>query len=182
MFLTDRLPSRPYDYYVIGAGPAGITLSLELAKANRTVLLFETGTVTEPRAERRQLWALQERLVGSALHPRAGRHVEGLVGLVCDADGGGLRQPGCRCSMAHREVRSGAVLSARRHRRRPRAFHPRCRDAAGAQFRLPPLLDRCFRHQLLLPRPYLVLTKPLRLDIQCQRAASVKIGWKYLND
>ena len=49
MFLTDRLPSRPYDYYVIGAGPAGITLSLELAKANRTVLVFETGTVTEAR-------------------------------------------------------------------------------------------------------------------------------------
>ena len=43
-------------------------------------------------------------------------------------------------------------------------------------------IDRCFRHQLLLPRPYLVLTKPLRLDIQCQRAASVKIGWKYLDD
>ena len=43
-------------------------------------------------------------------------------------------------------------------------------------------LMRCFRHQLLLPRPYLVLTKPLRLDIQCQRAASVKIGWKYLDD
>ena len=42
--------------------------------------------------------------------------------------------------------------------------------------------DRCFRHQLLLPRPYLVLTKPLRLDIQCQRGASVKIGWKYLDD
>ena len=41
---------------------------------------------------------------------------------------------------------------------------------------------RCFRHQLLLARPYLVLTKPLRLDIQCQRAASVKIGWKYLDD
>ena len=40
----------------------------------------------------------------------------------------------------------------------------------------------CFGHQLLLPRPYLVLTKPLRLDIQCQRAASVKIGWKYLDD
>ena len=28
------------------------------------------------------------------------------------------------------------------------------------------VLERCFRHQLLLPRPYLVLTKPLRLDIQ----------------
>ena len=25
------------------------------------------------------------------------------------------------------------------------------------------VLHRCFRHQLLLPRPYLVLTKPLRL-------------------
>ena len=44
------------------------------------------------------------------------------------------------------------------------------------------LVYGCFRHQLLLPRPYLVLTKPLRLDIQCQRAASVKIGWKYLDD
>ena len=42
--------------------------------------------------------------------------------------------------------------------------------------------SRCFRHQLLLPSPYLVLTKPLRLDIQCQRSASVKIGWKYLDD
>ena len=49
MFLTDGLPSRSYDCYVIGAGPAGITLSLEFAKANRTVLVFETGTVTEPR-------------------------------------------------------------------------------------------------------------------------------------
>ena len=40
----------------------------------------------------------------------------------------------------------------------------------------------CFRHQLLLPRPYLVLTTPLRQDIQCQRGASVKIGCKYLDD
>ena len=44
------------------------------------------------------------------------------------------------------------------------------------------LNSRCFRYQLLLPRPYLVLTKPLRLDIQCQRGASVKIGRKYLDD
>ena len=43
-------------------------------------------------------------------------------------------------------------------------------------------LSGCFRHQLLLSRPYLVLTKPLRLDIQCQRGASVKIGCKYLDD
>ena len=49
MFLTDGLPDRRYDCYVIGAGPAGITLALELAKANRTVLVFETGTVTDRR-------------------------------------------------------------------------------------------------------------------------------------
>ena len=54
--------------------------------------------------------------------------------------------------------------------------------AERAAFDLKRSLQRCFRHQLLLPHPYLVLTKPLRLDIQCQRAASVKIGWKYLDD
>ena len=45
-----------------------------------------------------------------------------------------------------------------------------------------PRHEGCFSHQLLLPSPYLILTKPLRLDIQCQRGASVKIGWKYLDD
>ena len=53
-------------------------------------------------------------------------------------------------------------------------------EAVGAFFEQRAL--RCFRHQLLLPHPYLVLTKPLRPDIQCQRGASVKIGWKYLDD
>ncbi len=51
MFLTDGLPDRRYDCYVIGAGPAGITLALELAKANKSVLVFETGTLTEPRGD-----------------------------------------------------------------------------------------------------------------------------------
>ena len=51
MFHTDGVPDRRYDCYVIGAGPAGITLALELAKANRTVLVFETGTATEPRED-----------------------------------------------------------------------------------------------------------------------------------
>ncbi|MXZ71435.1 MAG: GMC family oxidoreductase [Acidobacteria bacterium] len=51
MFLTDGLPSRSYDCYVIGAGPAGITLALELARASRTVLLFESGTATEARED-----------------------------------------------------------------------------------------------------------------------------------
>ena len=60
-------------------------------------------------------------------------------------------------------------------------------DAGGSvtvwrQLALGATFTGCFRHQLLLPRPYLVLTKPLRLDIQCQRGASVKIGWKYLDD
>ena len=55
------------------------------------------------------------------------------------------------------------------------------RPAADAVSRVA-FTRRCFRHQLLLPRPYLVLTKPLRLDIQCQRGASVNIGWKCLDD
>ena len=63
----------------------------------------------------------------------------------------------------------------------------RCRRQRQGQAIVEPLVIPfvvvgCFRHQLLLPRPYLVLTKPLRLDIQCQRGASVKIGWKYLDD
>ncbi len=57
---------------------------------------------------------------------------------------------------------------------------PRGNDHRESSHGLP--MAGCFRHQLLLPRPYLVLTKPLRLDIQCQRGASVKIGWKYLDD
>ena len=55
-------------------------------------------------------------------------------------------------------------------------------DLVHPSWRPQGLAWRCFRHQLLLPRPYLVLTKPLRLDIQCQRGTSVKIGWKYLDD
>ena len=49
MFHYAGLPDRRYDDYVIGAGPAGITIALALARANRTVLVFETGTVTEAR-------------------------------------------------------------------------------------------------------------------------------------
>ena len=40
-----------YDCYVIGSGPAGITLALEPAKANRRVLLFESGTAIDARAD-----------------------------------------------------------------------------------------------------------------------------------
>ena len=54
--------------------------------------------------------------------------------------------------------------------------------AGWHRLRLLRQIGGCFRHQLLLHRHYLVLTKTLRLDIQCQRAASVKIGWNYLGD
>lgn len=32
-----------FDYTIIGSGPAGITLSLELAKKNKKVLIIEAG-------------------------------------------------------------------------------------------------------------------------------------------
>jgi GMC oxidoreductase/NAD(P)-binding Rossmann-like domain len=45
---TDQLNSR-YNAFVIGSGPAGMTVALELAKANRRVLVFESGESAEPR-------------------------------------------------------------------------------------------------------------------------------------
>ena len=52
MFISSAIPaSQPYDCFVIGSGPAGITLAMELAKANKTVLLFESGTATEARTD-----------------------------------------------------------------------------------------------------------------------------------
>ena len=77
------------------------------------------------------------------------------------------------------QSRRGGVATGRRSRPPRSWLAPDCRSKALLNLRPG---SGCFRHQLLLPRPYLVLTKPLRLDIQCQRAASVKIGWKYLDD
>lgn len=42
---TDQLNSR-YNCFVIGSGPAGLTVALELAKANKRVLVFESGEST----------------------------------------------------------------------------------------------------------------------------------------
>ena len=50
MWITSGTLRPVYDSYVIGSGPAGITLALELAKANKKVLLFESGTATDARA------------------------------------------------------------------------------------------------------------------------------------
>ena len=51
MFLTSGTLHPIYDCYVIGSGPAGITLALELAKAHKSVLLFESGTTTHARTD-----------------------------------------------------------------------------------------------------------------------------------
>jgi choline dehydrogenase-like flavoprotein len=50
----EGLAGRRHDVVVVGAGPLGISLSLQLARAGRKVLLLESGT-TEPTAERQEL-------------------------------------------------------------------------------------------------------------------------------
>jgi hypothetical protein len=47
---TDQLNSR-YNCFVIGSGPAGLTVALELAKANKRILVFESGESSEPRQD-----------------------------------------------------------------------------------------------------------------------------------
>ena len=47
---TDQLNAR-YDCFVIGSGPAGLTAALELANANKRVLVFESGESTDPRTD-----------------------------------------------------------------------------------------------------------------------------------
>ena len=51
MWITSGTLRPVYDCYVIGSGPADITLALELAKANKKVLLFESGTAIDARAD-----------------------------------------------------------------------------------------------------------------------------------
>jgi hypothetical protein len=47
---TDQLNAQ-YDSFVIGSGPAGMTIAIELAKAKKRVLVFESGESTEPRTD-----------------------------------------------------------------------------------------------------------------------------------
>ena len=51
MLLTSGAPSRAYDCYVVGSGPAGLTLALELAKASKSVLVFESGSADNARTD-----------------------------------------------------------------------------------------------------------------------------------
>ena len=89
-------------------------------------------------------------------------------------------RPRARAAVSPARVRSRIQLPLEHGQRREDAEYEAAGGGGGVDLRALP--GGCFRHQLLLPRPYLVLTKPLRLDVQCQRAASVKIGWKYLDD
>ena len=150
MFLTDRLPSRPYDCYVIGAGPAGITLSLELAEANRTVLIFETGTVTEPRYDLPNAvnyghftngWWDQHsiRAVGGTSRVWAG-YCATLMEVDFDNPAAGVRWPMAKSDLAPYYRRAAPVLD-----RRPSILDG---DAAGARFRLPSLLAKHTAHAL----------------------------------
>ena len=143
MFLTDCLRSRPYDSYVIGAGPAGIALSLELAKANRTVLVFETGTVTEPRRDlpnvlnyghfRKGWWNQHSiRVLGGTSRIWAGWCAT-LMEVDFDNPAVGVRWPIEKSDLAPYYRRAATVVDRK-------SFDPRFRVAAGARIRVPALL------------------------------------------
>ena len=43
MFVNEDIGGRAYDCYVIGTGPAGMTVALELARSSKRVLMLEAG-------------------------------------------------------------------------------------------------------------------------------------------
>ena len=47
MLVTDRIAGEAYDCFIIGSGPAGVSLALALADANKRVLVFESGAPEE---------------------------------------------------------------------------------------------------------------------------------------
>jgi choline dehydrogenase-like flavoprotein len=51
MFITDTFNPEVYDCFVIGSGPAGVSLALRLANAGKRVLIFESGDADRPRNE-----------------------------------------------------------------------------------------------------------------------------------
>ena len=120
MFLTQGLRDRRYDCYVIGAGPAGITLALELAKANRTVLVFETGTVTDRRRDmpdvvnyghfRNRWWDLHSiRAVGGTSQVWSGWCAT-LMDVDFDNPAAGVRWPIARSDLVSYYRRAAPVL------------------------------------------------------------------------
>jgi choline dehydrogenase-like flavoprotein len=51
MFVTDRFSPESYDCFVIGSGPAGVSLAVALASAGRKVFIFESGGEDQVRSE-----------------------------------------------------------------------------------------------------------------------------------
>lgn len=51
MFVTDQIKSDSYDCFIVGSGPAGLSLALALGDARKRVLILESGGETEPRSE-----------------------------------------------------------------------------------------------------------------------------------
>lgn len=51
MFVTDRFSAASYDCFVVGSGPAGVSLALALAGAKKRVLIFESGDEAGVRSE-----------------------------------------------------------------------------------------------------------------------------------
>lgn len=51
MIIQTDSPTKEYDYYIVGSGPAGIVLALELEKSNKKILIIESGGHNEINLE-----------------------------------------------------------------------------------------------------------------------------------
>ena len=51
MYVTDRFTPERYDCFVVGSGPAGVSLALALADRRKRVLIFESGDEDNARTE-----------------------------------------------------------------------------------------------------------------------------------
>ena len=51
MYVSDRFEPESYDYFVVGSGPAGVSLALALADRKKRVLIFESGDEDNARTE-----------------------------------------------------------------------------------------------------------------------------------
>ena len=51
MYVTDRFAPERYDCFVVGSGPAGVSLALALAERKKRVLIFESGDEDKARTE-----------------------------------------------------------------------------------------------------------------------------------
>ena len=137
--------SDAYDCFVVGSGPAGMSVALALAEAKKRVLIFESGDEQHIRPELAnsigyghfggEHWnAHSIRMLGGSSNVWAGqcptpRHFD------CD-------QPRSRCELAPPPGRSDAVLETGGADSRPQSGLRRFRAHAGARFPLPAAASR----------------------------------------